>query len=69
MSSSKKFTCKGTLRQVFFWLRPRTPSPLYTLYTCIQYTYIHTGKGEGGAVEPERREEGQTTVNKAGSKL
>ncbi len=25
MSSSKKFTCKGTLRKVFICLRPRTP--------------------------------------------
>jgi hypothetical protein len=35
-----KKTCKGTLRQLFICLMPRTlyPSP-YTLYTCIQYTY------------------------------
>ncbi len=56
MSSSKKFTCKGTLRQVFVWgplpsYDPNLPPPphLYTLYTCIQYTVlIHTGKGGGG---------------------
>jgi hypothetical protein len=39
MSFSKKLTCKGTLRQVFYLSRlptllwPRTPP--YTLYTCI----------------------------------
>ncbi len=27
MSSSKKISCKGTLRQVFICLRPRTPYP------------------------------------------
>jgi hypothetical protein len=32
------------------------PSPHYTLYTCIQYTYTDR---EGGTVEPERRLEGQ----------
>ncbi len=37
----RTFTCKWTLRQVFIYLRSRTPypTPLYTLYTCIQYTY------------------------------
>ncbi len=54
MSSSKKLTCKGTLRQVFICLRPRTPpQPPYTLYTCM-LILIHTGRG-GGRVEPERR--------------
>jgi len=54
----KKLTCKGTLRQVFICLRPRTPypSPPYTLSTCIQYHYSHR---EGGEVEPERRGEVQ----------
>ncbi len=43
----KKKTCKGTLRQVFICLWPRTPyspPPAYTLYTCI----IHRGMGRGG---------------------
>jgi hypothetical protein len=50
ISSSKKMTCKGTLRQVFFCLRPRTPHPPpYSLNTCIQYTYSHReGGGRGG---------------------
>jgi hypothetical protein len=41
MSSSKIMACKGTLRQVFICLRPRTPYPLPTpaLCTCIQYAY------------------------------
>ncbi len=60
MSSSKKFNYKGTLRQVFICLRPRTryPPPPYKLYTCIQVygTYPHR---EGGGIEPERRLEGQ----------
>jgi hypothetical protein len=59
MSSSKKITCKETLRQMFICLRPRTPYSLpYELYTCIQYTYSDR---EGGRreVEPERRFEGQ----------
>jgi hypothetical protein len=46
----EKFTCKGTLRQVFY-LSEAPPPPLtlpYTLYTCIQYTYSHReGGGEG----------------------
>jgi hypothetical protein len=32
------------------------PPPCYTLY---KYLHIHTGKGRGGIVEPERRGEGQ----------
>ncbi len=54
----KKFTCKGTLRQVFICLRPRTPYPPYTQYTCIlyvQYTYSH-GEGGGGVRELNQRE-------------
>jgi hypothetical protein len=30
--------------------------PVYTLYTCIQYTYSHR---EGGRVKPGRRGKGQ----------
>jgi hypothetical protein len=57
-SSSKKLTCKETLRQVFICLKSRTPYPSpYTLYTCIQYSYSHR---EGGRrVEPERKGKGQ----------
>jgi hypothetical protein len=42
-------TCKGTLRQVFICLRPRTPYPPYTLcmYPCIQYTLFTQGGGGG----------------------
>ncbi len=56
----KKFTCKGTLRQVFIWLRPRTPIPStpYSLYN-VYRILIHTGGGGGGEVELERMEEGQ----------
>jgi hypothetical protein len=53
MSSSKKFTCEGTLRLVFICLRRRTlhPLPPCTLYTCIQYWHR-----EGGRVESWTRE-------------
>jgi hypothetical protein len=43
----KKLTCKETLRQAFICLRPRNTYPPNTLYTCIQYTYLHR---EGGGV-------------------
>jgi hypothetical protein len=51
----KKFTCKGSLRQVFICLTPRTPypPPPYTRYTCIQYAYSHR---EGGGGELTQRE-------------
>jgi hypothetical protein len=51
-----KLNWEGTLRQVFICLRPRTPpNPPYTLYTCVQYTYLQR---EGGRVEPGRRLDG-----------
>jgi hypothetical protein len=56
MSSSKKLTCKSR----FICLRTRTPYPP-TSHTVYVYTsiLIHTEKGGGGRVEPERRVEGQ----------
>jgi hypothetical protein len=64
MSSSKKLTCKGTLRQVFVCLWPRgqnTIHPLpYELFTCS--VLIHTGKwGRGGGGELNQREEREAT--------
>jgi hypothetical protein len=57
MSSSKKLTCKETLRQVFNCLRLGTPNP--SLTHCIVYVYtvylFTQGRGDGGRVEPERR--------------
>jgi hypothetical protein len=47
----KKLTCKGTSRQVFLCLRPRTPYPPPPL-TCVVYLFT---QGRGGGVEPERR--------------
>ncbi len=41
----KKFTCKGTLRQVFICLR--SPPP-YTLYIRVCSILIHKGTGGGG---------------------
>jgi hypothetical protein len=63
MSSSKKLTCKGTLRPVFICLRPRTPypPPPNTLDTCIQYTYSHKeGGGEGGELCQREGERGNS---------
>jgi hypothetical protein len=63
----KKLSYKGTLRQVFLCLRPRTQSPPFT--HCIRvYNILFTqGRGEEGIVEPERRLEGQQ-VSKLGGK-
>jgi hypothetical protein len=54
MSSSKELTCKGTLRQMFIWLMPRTPLP--RLHTVYVYYIQSQGRAE---IEPERRLEGQ----------
>jgi hypothetical protein len=60
MSSSKELTCKVTLRQVFICLRPRTPGhPPLTHCIRVHSIHIHTGRGEGGRVEPVRRLQGQ----------
>ncbi len=69
----KKFTCKGTLRQVFICLRPRTPyyqPPLHTecVYT-VRYTYSHRERGEGGRELVQREGYRGETVHKAGSKI
>jgi hypothetical protein len=55
MSSSKKINCKGTLRQVFIRLRPRTPyppTPLHAVY--VLYTYSHREGGGGGDLTREQ---------------
>ncbi len=57
MWSSKKITCKGTLRQVFICLRPRTPHPLHTVNVYTVYL-LTQGRG-GGVVENQREREGQ----------
>jgi hypothetical protein len=76
MSSSKKLTCKGTLRQVFICLRPRTPytayTPIplpYTMYTCKQYStyFLHREGGRRG--DWTREKVRGATVHKAGSKI
>ncbi len=59
----KKLTCKGTLRQVFICLRPRSPYILNPLTDCMRVhrILIHTWKGERGGqrVDPERGLEGK----------
>jgi hypothetical protein len=56
----KKSTCKGAFAAGVYLSETQNtiPPPLYTLYTCKQYTYSHR-EGEGGRVEPERMREGQ----------
>jgi hypothetical protein len=52
----KKLICKGTLRQVFIYLRPRTPyTPPLTHCIRVYSLLINMGKGEGWRVEPVRR--------------
>jgi len=58
----KKFTCKGTLRQVFTVsvrgplpsYESITPPPLYTVFVYIKNLLIQRGKGGGGS-KLERR--------------
>jgi hypothetical protein len=68
MSSSKKFTCKETLRQAFICLKPRErhwDTCIRVQYT--QYTYSHRD-GEGGGSSTREKVRG-TTVHKAGLKI
>ncbi len=54
-----KFTCKGTLRQVFICLRtpPLLWTPLHIVYVdTVKCILIHTGKGEGGEKRTNQRE-------------
>ncbi len=63
-----KLTCKGTLRQVFICLRPKTQHPPpYTLYTCTPYIYLHRERGRGESLTREKGRE--ATVHKARSKI
>ncbi len=64
----KQWTCKGTLRQVFVCLRPRTSYHPPSLHTVDVYTVFLFTQGRGRRVEPERREEGQQ-FTKHGSKI
>ncbi len=63
----KKLICKGTLRQLFICLKPRTPyNPPPHLHSVYVYTYTQ-GRGEG---ETWTREKGRgVTVHQAGSKI
>ncbi len=55
MSSSKKLTCKETLRQVFICLRPRTPTPPFT--QCIRvYNRLNSHREGGGSGNLNQRE-------------
>jgi hypothetical protein len=65
----KTITCKGTLRQEYICLSPRTPyTTPYTLYTCILYSipYLFTqGRGKSWT----RKKVRGATVHKAGSTI
>jgi hypothetical protein len=52
----KKLTCKGTMRQVFFCLRPTTPYPL-THCIRVYSILIHPEKGGRGGELNQREEE------------
>jgi hypothetical protein len=65
----RKSTFKGTLRQVFICLRPRTP--YLSLYNVYVYTVYLFTQRRGGRVEPERRGDGQqgsVQITKLGGK-
>ncbi len=70
MSSSKKLTCKGTLRQVFTCLRPST-LPLAHCICVYSTVYLFTlGRGGGGGERELTRAKGKgATVHKAGSQI
>ncbi len=53
---------KGTLRQVFFCLRPRIPYPsLLTHCLRVYRILIHTGKGGGGTVNQREEKRGSSS--------
>jgi hypothetical protein len=69
MSLSKKWTRKGTLRQVFYLSEasspPMTPySPPLTHCIRVYSTLIQTGKGEGGGEELTRVKVREAKVHK-----
>jgi hypothetical protein len=64
----KEFSCEGILLQVIICLKS-PPLLRFCLgwYMCIQYTYSHMGRGEGGELTREKVR--GATVQKAGSKI
>jgi hypothetical protein len=61
MLSSKKMTCKGTLRQMFICLRPRTPYPPPLHTVCVNTVHLFTLGGGGGELISEKVEGQQLT--------
>jgi hypothetical protein len=63
MSSSKKFDLSRDFAAGVYLSEAQNPipapTPLHTVYVFTVYVFIHTGKGGGGRVEPERRLKGQ----------
>ena len=59
MSSSKKIDVLRDFAAGVYLSEAQNPkpTPLHTVYTCIQYTYSHREGGE--KLEPERSLEGQ----------
>ncbi len=72
MSSSKKLTCKGTLRQVFICVRPRTPYPSPHSHYSILYFFTTGKRGRKGGNWTRKEVRGATEESiehKAGLKI
>jgi hypothetical protein len=67
MSSSKKLICKGTLRQVFICLRPRTSYTTHCIRVYSILSLVTQGSGEGGN-RRTREKVRVATVHKVGRK-
>jgi hypothetical protein len=52
MMSSKKIHLYRDFAAGVYLSEAKNPTPPYTLYTCILYTYSHRGGGGGGRVWP-----------------
>jgi hypothetical protein len=58
----KKLICKGTLRQLFIFLKPRTPyKPPPHIQSVNVYT-VHTWKGGGGDLNQREGTRGNSLV-------
>ncbi len=78
MSHLTKFTCKGTLQQVFYlcecpllpYYDPIPPPPLtHRIRVCPVYLLTQGGRAKGRGEELTREKVRVATVHKAGSKI